>query len=124
MASSTTSSDTSSMASERPVTSKSRGICKYYATPRGCFAGNRCKFLHGEQERLTPFDQSKPCRFYAAGYCKRGAQCWFLHAQPPSGSSTAPAQPPAEDESDCSCSICYDTPVTYGLLGELPIAAL
>ena len=123
MSSPAASSETSNMASERPVTSKPRGICKYYATPRGCFAGNQCKFLHGEQERLTPFDKNKLCRFYAAGYCKRGAQCWFLHAQPAAGSSMTRAEPLAEDESDCSCSICYDTPVTYGLLGELPNAA-
>jgi len=52
---------------ERPVTSKSRGICRYYNTQRGCFAGNKCKFLHGEHEKLTPFDKNKTCRYFAAG---------------------------------------------------------
>ena len=76
-------------------------------TSRGCFAGDRCKFLHGAVERLTPYDKSKVCRFYAAGYCKNGECCWFRHVDPPK----------ASEEEDL-CSICYDKPVTYGLLGE------
>lgn len=52
---------------DRPVTSKSRGICRYYSTPRGCFAGNDCKFLHGADEQLTPYDKSKVCKYYAKG---------------------------------------------------------
>lgn len=52
---------------ERPSTSKPRGICKYYETPRGCFAGKNCKFLHGQDEKLTPYDQNKTCRYYRAG---------------------------------------------------------
>lgn len=111
------------MATQRPPTSKARGICKYYATPRGCFAGKHCKFLHGEQEKLTLYDKSKTCHFYAAGYCKRGADCWFVHAQPEAcspGSSAGSVAPKQEDEDgDGSlCSVCYDKPVTYGLLSE------
>ncbi|KAH9034656.1 hypothetical protein EDB84DRAFT_1588215 [Lactarius hengduanensis] len=64
---------------ERPVTSKSRGICRYYNTQRGCFAGNKCKFQHGEHENITPFDKNKTCRYFAAGYCRRGEKCWFRH---------------------------------------------
>jgi len=93
--------------SSRPVTSKSRGICKYHATERGCFAGNTCKFLHGDTTH-TPYDQAKTCRFYAAGFCKRGAQCWFSHAKGKEKEVIA--------EEDDLCSICFDKPITYGLL--------
>ncbi|KAK7030745.1 hypothetical protein R3P38DRAFT_2930257 [Favolaschia claudopus] len=93
----------------RPITSKSRGICKYYATDRGCFAGNSCKFLHGEAATHTPYDQAKTCRFYAAGFCKRGNECWFSHAK-------GKEKEQAIEEEDDLCSICFDKPVTYGLL--------
>ncbi|KAJ3006354.1 hypothetical protein NUW54_g3970 [Trametes sanguinea] len=100
---------------DRPVTSKPRGICKYYNTDRGCYAGNSCKFLHGEAERLTPYDKTKVCRFYAAGYCRRGESCWFLHTDPAKvASGSQPKACPQEDEEECA--ICYDKPVTYGLL--------
>ncbi|KAF8216309.1 hypothetical protein K438DRAFT_1703090 [Mycena galopus ATCC 62051] len=92
--------------SSRPVTSKSRGICQFYTTRRGCFAGTKCKFLHGDTH--TPYDQAKTCRFYAAGFCKRGAQCWFNHAKG--------KEKEVIDEEDDLCSICFDKPVTYGLL--------
>ena len=115
---------------ERPSTSKPRGLCKYYATPRGCFAGKDCKFLHGQDEKLTPYDKSKTCRYYQAGasayilftsdagsltdtvhagYCKRGDRCWFLHVDGSEG--------PSLPGSDAECIICYDRPVTYGLMG-------
>ncbi|KAI0675528.1 hypothetical protein C8Q78DRAFT_964382 [Trametes maxima] len=102
---------------ERPVTSKPRGICKYYKSARGCYQGDRCKFLHGETERLTPFDKSKVCRFHINGYCKRGDRCWFLHTDPSqvaSGSQSSAAPPEEEDE--FLCSICYDKPSVFGLL--------
>ncbi|KAI0820800.1 hypothetical protein BC628DRAFT_1329536 [Trametes gibbosa] len=97
----------------RPITSKPRGICKYYKTDRGCYAGDRCKFLHGESERLTPYDKSKVCRFYGEGYCRRGEQCWFLHADPSQAKATSE---PDEDADEHLCSICYDKPITFGLL--------
>ncbi|KAI0629280.1 hypothetical protein C8Q77DRAFT_1143142 [Trametes polyzona] len=97
--------------SDRPVTSKARGICKYYQTDRGCYAGDRCKFLHGESERLTPYDKQKTCTFYAAGYCKRGEKCWFRHVNP-----SAPSQREEGSEDEHVCSICYDVPGTFGLL--------
>ncbi|CAK5273946.1 unnamed protein product [Mycena citricolor] len=93
---------------QRPVTSKSRGICKYYATQRGCFAGSACKFLHGPSETYTPYDKAKSCRFFAAGFCKRGSECWFAHIKGKDKGAI-------EDEDDL-CSICFDKPVTYGLL--------
>ncbi|KAH9846032.1 hypothetical protein C2E23DRAFT_854838 [Lenzites betulinus] len=97
----------------RPVTSKPRGICKYYKTDRGCYAGDRCKFLHGQSELLTPYDRSKVCRFYGQGYCRRGEKCWFLHVDPHKTESTSE---PGEDADEHLCSICYDKPTTYGLL--------
>ncbi len=107
------------MSSARPVTSKARGICRYYTTPQGCFAGRTCKFLHGKEEKITPYDKSKTCKFYAAGYCKRGAKCWFVHAQPDASSSGfAAVEVPDTDEYEHICCICYEEPVTYGLLGE------
>ncbi|KAJ7066758.1 hypothetical protein C8F01DRAFT_982015 [Mycena amicta] len=87
----------------RPVSSKARGICKYYLTSRGCWAGDQCKFLHGGSH--TPYDLSKTCRFYARGFCKHGAKCWFSHDR----------EALIEEEDDL-CSICFEKPVTYGLL--------
>lgn len=83
-------------------------------TDRGCYAGDRCKFLHGETERLTPYDKNKPCKFYAAGYCRRGEKCWFLHADPSKVGKTSET----EEEDEIVCTICYDKPETFGLLGE------
>lgn len=125
----------------RPVTSKARGICKYYTEPRGCFARNKCKFLHttepvvgplGPRPALTPYDQAKRCKyfaegesivscvfrcirsdFWASGFCKRGDKCWFLHVvdkQQVNGSE-------AESDDEELCSICFERPSTYGLLG-------
>ncbi|KAH9915230.1 uncharacterized protein B0H18DRAFT_1042257 [Fomitopsis serialis] len=103
------------MNGERPVTSKARGTSN---SPRGCYAGNKCKFLHGEAEKLTPYDKNKTCRYYANGYCRRGADCWFKHADPgPTNAAVSTsAPPPAEDVEEPFCCICYEKPVTYGLL--------
>jgi|SRR5258708_6434954 len=114
---------------ERPVTSKSRGICRYYDTPRGCFSGDNCKFKHGEHEKLTPYDKSKSCRYFAAGlclplgcqrtfviilwpqgYCKRGEKCWFRHV--------SPVKPPTDPGESLICAICMEEPATFGLLGS------
>ncbi|KAI0704286.1 hypothetical protein BC835DRAFT_1262279 [Cytidiella melzeri] len=94
----------------RPTTSKARGICKFYNTPTGCIAGRTCKFLHGDEE-LTPFDKAKTCKFYIAGFCKRGADCWFLHERPDRQQSATD-----EGSDDDTCGICYEKPTTYGLL--------
>jgi E3 ubiquitin-protein ligase makorin len=120
------SASTSRPVTSRPVTSRSRGICKYYQTERGCFSGRNCKFLHGTVATHTPYDQAKTCRFYEAGpyhsppyrvcaettrstgFCKRGAQCWFAH--------TKGKEKEVIDEEDDLCSICFEKPVTYGLL--------
>ena len=113
---------------DRPLTSKSRGICRYYNTSRGCFAGDSCKFLHGDDERLTPYDKAKVCRYFVqgmsfccplrrfvlmscAGHCTRGDKCWFLHEHPKPHPGDSRTQVDAE-----SCCICMEKPVTYGLL--------
>lgn len=48
------------------------------------------------------------------GYCKRGDKCWFLHVD---GS-----EEPSPSGSDAECIICYDKPVTYGLMGASQMA--
>lgn len=49
------------------------------------------------------------------GYCKRGEGCWFKHSLPKS------AEPVVDEEEEPEpCSICFDTPTTYGLLGGFP----
>ncbi|KAF8957455.1 glucanotransferase domain of glycogen debranching enzyme-domain-containing protein [Flammula alnicola] len=117
----------------RPITSKARGVCRYYTHPRGCYAGDRCKFLHaageggGEGEGaapvlLTPYDRSKRCRFYAQGFCKRGDKCWFLHTDEKEkdrdkGKASVPGPSSELEEEDDLCSICFEKPTTYGLLG-------
>ncbi|KDR65729.1 hypothetical protein GALMADRAFT_162397 [Galerina marginata CBS 339.88] len=109
----------------RPSTSKSRGVCRYYNVPRGCFAGDKCKFLHGEPPidakpgdppLLTPYDKAKRCRYFAQGFCKRGDACWFVHAVDSKDDTRSPARPLDEDEDEL-CSICFEKPTTYGLLG-------
>lgn len=133
------SSSTTPITTIRPRTTKPRGICKYYTTPRGCFAGSSCKFLHGTPEQLdpqnpllTPHDESKRCIFYAqgqyfsanllqilshlfSGFCRRGDKCWFKHIvnQSQVTPSTAPEE---EDLQNDPCSICFEKPATYGLL--------
>ncbi|TEB21818.1 hypothetical protein FA13DRAFT_1642272 [Coprinellus micaceus] len=123
----------------RPQTHKPRGTCRYYNTPRGCFAGDKCKFLHGEPplvevgvERgtedassqhaplLTPYDQAKRCRYFAKGFCKRGEECWFQHVLDPSSPMDVKEKCAVDEDSDLEadplCSVCYEKPTTYGLL--------
>ncbi|KAG1741128.1 hypothetical protein EDB19DRAFT_1706492 [Suillus lakei] len=96
---------------DRPVTSKPRGICRYYNTSRGCYAGDDCKFLHGAEEKLTPYDKSKVCRYYIQGHCTRGTRCWFRHEL---------VKVPLDEElkyfDENMCNICMEKPQTYGLL--------
>ncbi|KAI5119832.1 hypothetical protein M0805_008398 [Coniferiporia weirii] len=111
--------------SQRPSTSKPRGVCKYFGSRRGCLNGDTCKFLHGEGETQSPYDKSKTCKFFAAGFCRRGDKCWFGHGgstrattQSEAGASASQSSSPSEgqDEEDSVCCICQEKPVTYGLL--------
>ncbi|KAG0709229.1 hypothetical protein DFH29DRAFT_793831 [Suillus ampliporus] len=99
---------------DRPMTSKSRGICRYYNTSRGCYAGDDCKFLHGTEEKLTPYDKSKVCRYYIQGkqgHCTRGARCWFRHEL-----VKVPLDEELKHFDENMCNICLEKPETYGLL--------
>ncbi|KAF9453513.1 hypothetical protein P691DRAFT_658377 [Macrolepiota fuliginosa MF-IS2] len=109
----------------RPRTSKPRGICKYYTLPRGCFAGSACKFLHGDPEHhdsrgpkhlLTPYDESKRCKYYANGFCRHGDHCWFKHTTDDAPPVSCDVEQRSDDQQDEPCSICFEKPVTYGLL--------
>ncbi|KAG6919532.1 hypothetical protein DXG01_005122 [Tephrocybe rancida] len=106
----------------RPITSKARGICKYYTTDRGCFNANTCKFLHTSEPAsdpsssrgpaLTPYDKAKRCKYFEEGYCKRGDKCWFIHET--KGGASAQAE---DDDDEELCSVCFEKPSLYGLLG-------
>jgi E3 ubiquitin-protein ligase makorin len=127
----------------RPATSQSRGTCRYYTTPRGCFAGDKCKFTHADPQQaaaatspiLTPYDRAKRCKYYAngmsgieccsttdrdtsiiSGFCKRGENCWFLHV------IDSPRE--AESDEDELCSICFERPTTFGLLSASLLSRL
>ena len=67
---------------------------------------------------MTPYDKNKVCRYHIAGYCNRGDKCWFKHSDPIKPGSSSREPPSASDEEEHLCSICYDKPTTYGLLGE------
>jgi hypothetical protein len=75
---------------------------------------------------LTPYDQAKRCRYFdngivlchdlvvaadypSSGYCKRGEKCWFLHK--------SDKNHVVQDDDDEFCSICFEKPAIYGLLG-------
>ncbi|KLO12762.1 hypothetical protein SCHPADRAFT_399908 [Schizopora paradoxa] len=120
-----------STSSQRPQTSRPRGVCSYFNSPRGCLNGQMCKFLHGAEQTMSPYDTNKVCRFYSAGYCKRGDNCWFRHlsftppAFPTTNASSAPSDSPASnpvlaasdsEDDDNMCCICQEKPTTYGLL--------
>ena len=68
----------------------------------------------------TRFDVSRALWFVLAysllsGFCKRGDACWFLHIsdrRKSGGNLTL-----TEDEDEELCSICFEKPVTFGLLG-------
>ncbi|KAF8586032.1 hypothetical protein K439DRAFT_1002083 [Ramaria rubella] len=105
-----------------------RPRCRYYDTSRGCFANDKCRYLHGDPavQKYAPYEENKTCRFYAQGYCKRGNDCWFRHVDA-GGSPDVGAgadvgvemrETEAESaESDPACSICFeDKPALYGLL--------
>lgn len=59
----------------------------------------------------TYFGLELPIVLTRPGFCKRGQNCWFLHI------SDGRRDTQVEDEEEF-CSICFEKPSTYGLLGE------
>lgn len=82
-------------------------------------------------QSVRAIDAPRLCKWFAAGYCRRGKSCWFRHDVLATSSDEAPAKqavPAAEDTTapltskhiiDAEeCGICYDTPEVFGLLGK------
>lgn len=93
--------------------------CRYFTTPRGCYNGDGCRFLHDGPE--PPREMSKICRFYAKGYCLHGSKCWYKHVAPTHKVDTAEpseeAEPePPESAEEITCGICFEVPGQFGLL--------
>ncbi|KAG0123597.1 hypothetical protein HOY82DRAFT_636867 [Tuber indicum] len=61
-----------------------------------------------------------PCRYFAAGYCQRGPACFYKHdlssVTLPGLESADKGKKTHEPENTDTCAICYEIPVTYGLL--------
>lgn len=117
--------------------------CRYFATTRGCYNGDNCRFLHDGTE--PPCELRKICRFYAKGshllairrsslptkptlfdapgYCLHGSKCWYKHVTPVHKEDAGPSleeaepEPPAPVE-EITCGICFEVPVQFGLLSE------
>jgi len=51
------------------------------------------------------------------GYCKRGENCWFKHIKDSKSQRNGKGNDSDSDSDSYDCSICLETPVTYGLLG-------
>jgi len=94
--------------------------CRFFGTQRGCYSGEKCRFLHDAEE--PPRELNKTCRFYAQGYCLHGAKCWYKHILPtsttPNSSTVEPPSSPASSDTETEnlCGICYEVPVEYGLM--------
>ncbi|KDN42781.1 hypothetical protein RSAG8_06535, partial [Rhizoctonia solani AG-8 WAC10335] len=91
-----------------------RAVCRYFSTPRGCRAGSTCLYAHNTAPGPSPRQEKQTCYYYNKGYCRRGASCWYLHAEPASGSKEASSKP--KESEDHVCSICFDVPTEFGLL--------
>ncbi|EAU90213.2 makorin-2 [Coprinopsis cinerea okayama7 len=66
-------------------------------------------------------NRAKTCRYFANGFCKRGDNCWFKHVLGPSDKSKGKGKERESADADSDgeqylCSICFETPVTFGLL--------
>ncbi|KAL5633211.1 hypothetical protein ACGC1H_003642 [Rhizoctonia solani] len=91
-----------------------RAVCRYFSTPRGCRAGSTCLYAHNTAPGPSPRQEKQTCYYYNKGYCRRGASCWYLHAEPASGSKELNSKP--KESEDLVCSICFDVPTEFGLL--------
>lgn len=84
--------------------------------------------------RAGPQKLRKPCKYFQTGYCARDDKCWYTHdlSNAPScfvadmaaaaahgtaaSSSVEHGQAQAHGPERPACSICYESPSTYGLL--------
>lgn len=57
-----------------------------------------------------------PTDFVLLGYCKRGEKCWFLHVDSDTPATASGSSQDGDEEQDF-CSICFEKPSIYGLLG-------
>ncbi|XP_053409317.1 uncharacterized protein LOC123561321 isoform X2 [Mercenaria mercenaria] len=56
-------------------------ICRFYKTPRGCWNGDQCRFVH--DDGLAVPSAMPRCRFYGTPEgCRYGDSCYFLHDEP------------------------------------------
>ncbi|KDN39518.1 hypothetical protein K437DRAFT_259009 [Tilletiaria anomala UBC 951] len=96
--------------------SRTNVVCCFYNISHGCSRGDECRFVHDSttkahtavlstamsgQEMTTPPVSTKPatildplspkaqrpCKWFQAGYCRRGQECWFAHISSPEGSN-------------------------------------
>ncbi|KAG8980077.1 hypothetical protein FRB94_010864 [Tulasnella sp. JGI-2019a] len=115
----------SSQSIPRPV--KDTKPCVYFQSARGCYNGQKCRFLHGST--TSPHEESKTCIYFAKGYCSRNESCWFKHVSPtdgqPQASSSSTTTPPPDmpiapssnsKEEEITCGICFEKPEMFGLL--------
>ncbi|KAH7090109.1 hypothetical protein BKA62DRAFT_725722 [Auriculariales sp. MPI-PUGE-AT-0066] len=127
---------TTTTSTTRPPTNRNRGTCRFYNKPGGCFADERCKFMHvtpgclerGAPESLliSPYDANKICRFFQQGHCRHGAACWFKHVLSGDGPVSPAAKPLVQgtisatvaddDDGEVLCAVCYEVPSEFGLL--------
>ncbi len=82
-----------------------RTPCRFVNSPTGCKRGESCQFLHGDAGKKSgsaeiktalsyggtplnggeasgstpPTKSLRPCKWFAAGWCRRGDTCWFSH---------------------------------------------
>ncbi|KAF9777287.1 hypothetical protein BJ322DRAFT_730510 [Thelephora terrestris] len=70
---------------ERPSTSKPRGICKYYETPRGCFAGKDCKFPTGRTRNSRRTIRIRHAGTTGLGIANAGIDAGFCTSMDPKG---------------------------------------
>jgi E3 ubiquitin-protein ligase makorin len=136
----------------------SRQPCRFFNTASGCRYASLCRFSHTisgpstirsnkAASTSTSSTSREVCRFFAAGHCNRGDQCWYSHENPLKLSANSPKVAPSpvppkepvnanhniEEGNDCQsskekdavkrgepdiCCICQEKPVVYGLLRE------
>ena len=53
--------------SQRPVTSRARGVYAFYTAAWACVHGDSCKSLHGENATYSLHDKNKTCTLFLAG---------------------------------------------------------